>query len=831
MRQQSVGEEWRNRLESLLQDLRYTVREFRQSPAVTIAVVLTLALGMGANTAIFSLLNAWLLRPLPLREPQRLVTVWRTNSAAPRDPAYFNLYHDYVIWAAANRTMTSLAATFDEPYVLTGAGDPEELHGAIATWNLFDTVGAKAEVGRLFVADDYNGEPSCVISHALWVTHFHQERDIAGRPVTLNGELYRIVGVLPPGFSLRVLDRAFDDAIWVLITANDARHQATSPAPVAVIGRIKPGTTPEQAEADLSGLQQELRRRFDDYPPNSGVLVTGLQQDNTRTVRSSLLLLLGGVSVLLIMACVNAGSLIVGRNSQRHTEFAVRVALGCGVRRLLQQLTTEVLVLFGLGGVLGLLVAFGCLRVFIAANPFGMLPPGGVAIDGTVLSVTAGTVFATALIFGSLPALSATWTSHPDALRSGRATHSRAHLRSRTLFVGIEFALSVVLLIGAGLLIKTFSRIASEPLGFHTRDVFVAPVTLPYRTYGDLGAEVRFTEGALARLRMLPSVRAAGAGRAWPFQVNGLTHVEIEGGRNVSVEQMAEAVRFEVGPGYFDALGVPLLRGRLIDDRDRQDSAPVAVINDEMARRMFPGENPIGRYIRARYIHEKEPSEPWVTIVGEVGTTSSVRYNHIDWNRYPAMYVSDYQQKDQSVSQPFSSRTLYFYVQGRWLGATSIAASIHAIDPSLAVGEMRSADDVVTELQAQPRLRAELTASFALLTILLAATGVYGVMTQMVEQRRHEIGIRMALGAIRADVVALVLRRTLLLTSLGLTAGMAAAMLLSRVVRTFLYGTSAFDPGVFAGAGAVLAFVALLASYLPAIRALRTDPNLTLRSE
>src|SRR5215470_246788 len=245
MGEQSVRVRLRSRSEPLLQDLRYTVRQLRQSPTVTITVVLTLALGMGANTAIFSLLNAWLLRPLPLKDPQRLVAVWRTDSSAPRDPAYFNLYHDYVVWAAANHTMTSLAATFDEPYVLTGAGDPEELHGAIATWNLFDTVGATAETGRLFLAADYDSEPSCVISHALWVAHFHQERDIVGRSITLNGDLYRVLGVLPSGFSLRVLDRAFDNAVWVLMTANDARHKATSPTPVAVIGRMKPGTRPE----------------------------------------------------------------------------------------------------------------------------------------------------------------------------------------------------------------------------------------------------------------------------------------------------------------------------------------------------------------------------------------------------------------------------------------------------------------------------------------------------------------------------------------------------------------------------------------------------------
>ena len=832
MRKQSVcGGEWRNKLESLPQDLRYTVRGLRQSPAVTIAIVLTLALGVGANAAIFSLLNAWLLRPLPLKEPQRLVVVWRTNSRAPRDPAYFNLYHDYVVWAAANRTMTSLAATFDEPSVLTGAGDPEELHGAVATWNLFNTVGATAEIGRLFAADDYNGEPSCVISHALWVAHFHQARDIVGRSITLNGELYRVLGVLPPSFSIRVLDRAFDDAVWVLITANDARHTAISPTPVAVIGRMRPGVTPEQAGADLNGLQHELSRKFTDYPPDFGLLVTGLQQDNTRTVRSSLLLLLGGVGVLLIMACVNAGSLIVGRNSRRHTEFAVRSALGCSVSRLLQQITTEILVLFALGGALGLLVAFACVRAFVTANPFGVLPPGGVVIDGTVLSVTAGTVLATALIFGSLPALRAARESDADALRSSAATAGRAHLHSRTLFVGTEFALSVVLLIGAGLLIKTFSRIASAPLGFHTRDVFVFPVTLPNRNYSNVSAEVRFSGNALERLRMLPSVRAAGVGRAWPFQVNGLTHIEMEGDRHVSVEQMPEAAEFVVGPGYFDALGVPLLRGRTIDDRDRQDSPPVAVINDEMARRMFPGEDPIGKYIRIRYIHEKRLSEPWVTIVGVVGTTSSVRYNHIDWNQYPAMYISDYQQKDQNASQPFASRTVYFYLQGTSLATTSISESIHSIDPSLAVGEVRTAEEIVTELRAQPRLRAALTGSFALLTILLAATGVYGVMTQMVEQRRREIGIRMALGALSANIVALVLRRALLLTSLGLIAGMAGTMLLSRVVRTFLYGTSALDPTVFAGAVAVLVCVALLASCVPAVHAVKIDPNTTLRSE
>jgi predicted permease len=361
--------------------------------------------------------------------------------------------------------------------------------------------------------------------------------------------------------------------------------------------------------------------------------------------------------------------------------------------------------------------------------------------------------------------------------------------------------------------------------------VVVTPITLPYRNYADINAEVRFSESALERLRAMPSVRAAGVARAWPFQVNGLNPIETETDKNLSVEQMPQAVQFVVGPGYFDALGIPLLRGRVLDNRDRQGSPSVAVINNEMARSVFPGEDPIGKYIRVRYVGEKEPSEPWAAIVGVVGTTSSVRYNHIDWNRYAAVYTSDYQQKDQTTLQPFASRTLYFYLQGASLGSTAIATSIHAIDPSLAVGEVRGAPDIVTELRSQPRLRAEITGSFALLTILLAATGVYGVITQMVEQRRREIGIRLALGAIGKNIMVLVLRRAMLVASLGLLVGIGAAVLLSRVVRTFLYGTSALDAGVFGGSVAVLACVALLASYVPAVRAMRIDPNQTLRSE
>jgi putative ABC transport system permease protein len=520
---------WMNLVDHARQDLGYGLSVLRQFPVVTLAVVATLALGMGASTAMFSLVNAWLLRPLPLKNPQQLVSIWRSRAEAPREPAFFDLYHDYLIWAVSNRTMQSLAATFEQPYALTGAGEPEQLQGAVATWNLFSTVGATAAAGRLFLPEDVHEAPSCVISHELWTAHFHASTEIIGQTITLNGKLYRLLGVLPSGFSLRVLDRPFETAVWTLITTDDPRHTSTSSTPVAVIGRLKPGVTTQQAEADLQGLQTGADQEFKGLSSRVGVLVAGLQQDNTRTIRSSLLLLFGAVTVLLVIACTNAGSLIIGRSSQRTAEFAVRIALGCSPSRLLQQLSMEVLLLFAFGGAAGLLVALALVRIFVASDPFGVLPPGGVSVDATVLGVSAGALLATALLFGSLPAFRALRAANITPLRSRAATPERAELRARMVFVAAEFALSVILLVAAGLLVSTFAKIGSEPLGFQTHDVFVAEVSLPYRDYPNVAAQARFADELLRQLLTLAPVRGAGVAFTWPFQVNGLDPIAAKG--------------------------------------------------------------------------------------------------------------------------------------------------------------------------------------------------------------------------------------------------------------------------------------------------------------
>jgi putative ABC transport system permease protein len=813
-------------------DIQFGVRQLRRSPATSITLLVTLTLGIGATVAMFSLVNAWLLRPLPLKDPQQLVSVWRTSPSAPREPAYFNLYHDYLVWKAGNRSFQSLAATFEQDYALTGAGEAEQLHGAVATWNLFSTVGASAANGRLFLREDVDGGPACVISHSLWMAHFGGSANVIGRSITLNGKSYRVLGVLPQGFSLRVLDRPFETAVWTLIEANDPGHSPSSPAPVALIGRLRPGVTAAQAEADLGAMEQDLQRRFKGYPPGTGILVSGLQQDNTRTIRGSLLFLLGAVGVLLLIACVNAGSLIVGRNSHRAAEFAVRVSLGCSPARLLQQITLEVLALFVLAGVIGLGLAAALVRIFVTQNPFGVLPPGGIGIDGKTVAATALLVCATSLLFGSLPAFRALRTTATDALRTRTGTVGRAHLRSRMTFVGIEFALSVVLLAAAALLITTFTKINSEAPGFNTNNVLVADVSVPYRAYPTTAEQARLSRQVMSNLEAQAQVGKVGVALAWPFEINGLNPVEIEGSGVTALNQMPSAAFLNAGPGYFEALGISLLRGRTFTDDDQADKPAVAVINEELARKAFAGTDPIGRHIRLHYAGEKEPSEPWATIVGVVGATRSLRYNQVLWDRYPAVYTSMFQVNQEPRKTRFDAETMYFYIQEHGgIGEQAIAAAVHKVDMNLPVGSVRSTGTIVRELRAQPRLRARLLTGFTVFTLILAGIGVYGVMTQLVEQRRREIGIRMALGAIGTNIVVLVLRRALLVAGVGIMAGVAASLALSRMLSSFLYGVSALDPVIFGAVIAVLIMIAVAGSYVPAMRATRIEPTEALRAE
>jgi len=817
--------------ESLIQDLRFALRMLRKSPGFTAVAVLTLALGIGANTAVFSIVNAWLLRPLPLKNPQELVAVWRTRAENPGQPAYFNLYHDYLVWASRNRSFASLGATFEQQYALTDAGEPEQIHGAVASWNFFDTVGVIPAIGRLFELQDTEREPTCVISHGLWARHFQSSPNVIGSLIRLNRKPYRVLGVLPAKLSLRILDRPFETDAWTLLTRSDTIYTTTAASPVAVIGRLKDKFTAEQAEADLANIQKQLDHDFSDEPRNSGVLVANLQRDNTRTIRSSLLLIFGAVGVMLLVACVNTGSLILGRNAHRAQEFAVRAALGCGTTRLLQQLSAEGLTIFALGGLAGVAVALVLLQVFTAWSPLGVLPPGGVSLDLGVLTTTAAIVLTAALMFGSLPALRALGVRTNDPLR-GRARPSRGPSRGRGLFVALEIALCAVLLVSAGLLISTFAKINSQRVGFETNDVLVADVNLPDATYGTNQDQTRFCEKLLERLREIPGVRASGVALTWPFNVDGLTPLETEKEQGLAMERLPRAATFEVGPGYFDALGIPTLRGRSFDEGDRPNARAVAIINEELARQYFAGQDPIGKHVRLRLIDQQTPQEPWLAIVGVVGSTRSVRYNEIQWDQYPAIYTSFFQRPDgrRNVSDA-RTQTLFLYVQASTLNGSAIAAAVHAIDPGLPVGRLRTTGEIVRELRSQPSVRAIVMGAFGGLALLLAVIGVGGITGQMAAERERDIGIRMALGANRREVMRLVVGHGLKLTAGGLVSGIGGALMVTRLMRSLLYGVGPFDPVTFASVAVLLTIVALAACYLPARRATRVDPMVALRCE
>jgi predicted permease len=822
-------------LEDFLQDLCFGARMLRKNPGFATTAVLTLALGIGANTAMFSMVNAWLLRPLPLKNPQELVGVWRTRLQAPRQPAYFDLYHDYLAWAARNTTFESLGATFEQSYALSGTDSPEQIHGAVASWNLFQTVGATAELGRLFEPEDEDGGPACIISNRLWVKLFRSAPNAVGQTIRLNRKAYRVLGVLPANFSLRVLERPFETDAWTILTHDNQTYTPTAPYPVAVIGRLKRGVTAAQAEADLSALQAQLDHQFADEPKDSGVLVVNLQEDNTRTIRSSLLLLFGGAAVLLLMACVNTGSLILGRNAHRIQEFSVRVALGCDRQRLLRQLSAEVLTIFGLGGAAGVAIAFGLVKSFEAWSPFGVLPAGGVSLDEKVLATTVGIVCGAALVFGSLPAL---WASRERergmAAMNARATEAREQLRWRNGFVALEIACAAMLLVGAGLVISTSLKIDSEPLGFQMQDVYVGDVALPKGVYRANQDETRFCETLLTKLREKPGVAAAGAALSWPFNVDGLGPIETDKQRDLPTEQMPGAATFSVGPGYFDALGIPLLRGRAFDEHDTPNSVQVAVINEEMARDVFHGEDPVGKRLRIRYIDQRTPKEPWLTIVGVVGSTRSIRYNEIQWDQYPAVYTSFYQrpeEKDPKADEA-SAQTVFLYLRGTApFDAAAVKAAIHDVDASLPLGSFRTTREIVGEARSQPRVRAILLGGFGVLTMLLSGVGVGGVMGQMVEQRRRDIGIRMALGALAADVRGLVLGQALKLAVVGVVGGLAGAVVVTRLLRSFLFGISAADPVTFVGVTVLLFLVAIVGAYVPMRRAAKMDPMMVLRSQ
>src|SRR3984885_1567173 len=836
MKERTVGEDAVLSMQSLFTDVRYAVRQLLRNRGFAIMAILTLALGIGATTGIFSILNAWIIQPLPLKEPQQLVIFWRAAATSPNEPAYYFSWRDYTLFRERSHAFQSLGASFERGYTLTGSGEPENLNGGILSRTLLSTLGVTAFRGRLFLPDDETGPPVPVISHALWTKRFHQSLAVLGETLTLNDKPFKVVGILPPGFSYRVLDSPHDVDVWTLIQAADPEYKQDSVAAVAIVGRLSPGVTLDQARSEIALLQQENDRHYPDIP-KSTALLAGLQQDNTRTVRSSLIVLGGAVGLLLLIACTSTASLIVGRNVQREKEFAIRAALGSSAHRLLVQLLVENLVLYGISGPMGLLIAFGSVRGFIAWNPFGALPAQPVTVSLPILAVAAALTVLSGLIFGAYPALRAARLNVNQALRSASygASAAAGKLRSRSIIVLTQIALSVILLIGASLLLTTFLRLNGQPLGFNPADTHVLQLSLPHKRYSSDTQLTQFADRLSDRLQVLPGVDAAGMTLFLRLSDAGTMPFQMDSRSDLTDEHLPQAVPVTVGPGYFRAMGISTVAGRGFSDSDVQATRPVALLNEEAVQRYFGGKNPIGEHLRIGDPKDTETQKsPWLEVIGVVASTKSTRYNQIAWEARPEIYT-DYRQ--QHINQYFLNwdyTTMFFVVRTRpgvALADATVQKAVWSEDPNLPVGTIMSLGDMVAGLQTQPRVRARLLTIFAALTLLLAAIGIYGVMAQSVAQRYREIGIRMALGADRRKVLLLVLKQGFSLTLAGVLLGMVVGLVAVRFMKSLLYGVTSSNPAAYLGVMAVVCFVALGASFLPARRAASIDPVRSLRTE
>jgi predicted permease len=810
------------------QDIAYAARSFARSPGFTTVVIVTLALGIGATTAMFSVVDAVLLHPLPFRNPDRLIVVWEKFVRDPNAPPVFDTYQDFENWKSGSRSferLTTVTWQFAEGRILTGAGPAREVLALPVGIDFFSMLGIAPEVGRTFQRDDLNEGCTVVLKHSFWMQAFGGQNNVIGRHIRLNDNACTVAGVMPPNFTFYP-DAA---AVWTLITPGSAIARDPNSA-VGVFGLLKPGVSIERAQEDVESIYRNAPRK-----DLSGIQVMPVIYPLAEqfayltgtTLRLSVMVLFGAVSFVLLIGCLNIANLLLGKSVARRKELAVRAALGSGRARLARQLLTEALLLAVTGAALGILLAIAAVHYFRVLNPIAMPPGNPVTVNLPVLGFTASLVVVTALLFGLIPALRASRVDLMDALRvSGPAAFLSLTARtlSRVLVVA-EVALSLSLLAGAGLLIESVERLASVPLGFRPDRVIAMAVTVPKWSYATANQRARFYHAVLDRAALLPDIVSAAFTSSLPPEGRfGNRALEVDGRPEPSPGAAARDVgQATVSRGYFRVMGVPMKLGRTFEDTDEEKSPAVAIVNEALAREYFPRENPIGRRIR---VVERAPDRPWLTVVGVSADEKGQDFFHpVSWTENPMIF--------RPVSQvPPSRATLVIRtLTVRTTAAAAIQKQIAALDNNVAIGDVETMNDRLSRTLSYPHLRAIILSAFAGLALLLAAIGLYAVLSQLVAQRTQELGVRMALGAKRSDVLKLVIREGMALTLAGLAAGLIIAVSLAGLLSSLLYGVKATDPLTLGGVSLLLVVVALLATYIPARRASRVDPLVALRYE
>lgn len=806
---------------NFLQDLKYGVRMLAKNPGFATVAVLTLALGIGANTAIFTVVNSVLLRPLAFRDPSRVVLVVERSPF----PTITTSYENYLDWRDQSSSFESMEATMFTNLTLTGIGDPERIPTRRATAGLFPLLSVKPVAGRAFLPEEdrAGGAPVVMVSYRLWQRRFAGSTDWLGKTITLDSQPYTLIGVMPPDFQLlQPADLFVPFHPWAK-TLPDDRNWHPGIIPVA---RLKTDTTLEQARAEMKTIAQRLEKQYPDYNTGYSADVVHLQDQIVQNVRPALLVLLCAVGFILLIACANVANLLLVRAASRAREIAIRTALGASRMRVVRQLLTESIVIAVAGGGLGLIFANAALGPLLKLSAGTVPNAGAIQIDRWVLVFTAAVSLLTGILFGLIPALRTARLNLREALNEGGRGSSGgvgSH-RLRSALVVTEIAVAMLLLVGAGLFLRSFEHMQSMPPGFVPDHLLAADIPLSPAAYQKPEQKFQFFDRLLERARTLPGVRSAGAASFLPMSGGGsIIHFNINGRPPKSPHEFIAAGYRTITPNYLETLGVPLVAGRMISDTDSEKSPAVVLINSSMAREFFPGESPLGK--RMQLGEMPDQSVPWMEIAGVVG---DVRPG-LGTDPQSEMYLP-YRQAD-GVLPVFQLSVVLRTTLDPASETSAFRSALAEIDKNQPLVNVRTMEDNMAASVAQPRFRTWLLGLFALLALLLSTIGIYGVMSYTVNQRTHEIGIRITLGAQPFQVFRLVTGEGLRLALLGVVIGLAASLALTRVLRSFLYGVSAIDPVTYLAVAGILLAVGLLASYLPARRATRVDPLDALRYE
>ncbi|HEX8775369.1 MAG TPA: ABC transporter permease [Pyrinomonadaceae bacterium] len=808
-------------MRSLWQDLRYGLRILLKQRGFTTVAIIALALGVGATSAVFSIVNAVLLHPLSIDEPERVVMLWENNTARNHTEVEVS-YPNYISWRERNHVFEEVAAlpsvNFD--MTLTGNGEPQQVEASTVSANFFKLLGTRAALGRTFAPEDEKaGAPAVVlISDGLWKRRYGADASVLGQQLTVEGESATIIGVMPADF-----DFPKGVELWTPLTPSPGGWTEQRGFRVLrAMGRLKPGVSLEQAQSEMDAISRQLAEEFPKENKGYGVTSVPLIKSIFGNARPALFILFGAVFLVLLIACVNVANLLLARAASRQKEIALRLALGASRVRLIRQLLTESVILALAGGTLGLLLASFGVEYLVRLAPQDIPRIMSAGVNVKVVMFAFAVSFLTAIIFGLAPALSVSKPDLNEALKEGggKSQGGARSKRLRSFLVVSEVALAVILMVGAGLLVRSFNNLQRIDPGFNAENIFTARVALVQSKYPEGTQQKAFFEQLLERVKTLPGVESAAVvlmrplsgtvGWDPPFAVEGQTPEE----QTANPYSNYEAI----SPDYFRTMGIPLIRGRDFNDQDRGDAVSVVIINEMMARRYWPGEDPIGKRLK---FGKATSTAPWLTVVGVV---KDVRYREWDAVR-PDIYVPYLQNSEYRTDFVIRTSTSPLSL------SESFRREVYALDKDQAVAAVTTMEELLSSALARPRFNTLLLSIFAALALSLSAVGVYGVMAYTVTQQTHEIGIRMALGAQVRDVLKMVLRQGLKLIGIGLLIGVAGAFALTRLMTSLLYGVSSTDPLTYIGVAGLLAAVAIAACYIPARRATRVDPMIALRYE